>query len=337
MTDVLPVSSDFPASEPSPQPQRLSDLELLDAYSRAVIGATERVSSAVVSVEMTRASRRSPDGERAGSGSGFVFTPDGFILTNSHVVDGAKGLKVRLSDGRTGPATLVGADPDTDVAVVRNTFTDLAVAPLGDSRALRPGQLVIAIGNPLGFQSSVTAGVVSALGRTLRSVNGRLIEDVIQTDAALNPGNSGGPLVNSRGEVVGVNTAVILPAQGLCFAVGISTVAAVAAELMRHGKVRRSRLGIAGQNVPLRRAVARLHGLTQQTGVVVMSVEDGGPADRADVLPGDVIVSLNGQPITGIDDLHRFLISSSIGLQLPLVLLRGQERLAITVQPSERS
>jgi S1-C subfamily serine protease len=337
MPSLFDLSSDIPLGEPSGPAPVVPDGELLDAYSRAVIGATERVSPAVVSVETRRPSRRSPEGERGGSGSGFVFTPDGFVLTNSHVVRGAKRLVVRLSDGRTGAATVVGDDPDTDVAVVRTEFSDLAAAPLGNSRGLRVGQLVIAIGNPLGFQSSVTAGVVSAVGRSLRSTTGRLIEDIIQTDAALNPGNSGGPLVNSRGEVVGVNTAVILPAQGLCFAVGISTAAAVAGELMRHGRVRRSRLGISGQNAPIQRAVARLHGITQVAGVVVLSVEDDSPADRANALPGDIIVSLNGQPIAGIDDLHRLLISSSIGVKSTLVVIRGTERIEISIEPSERS
>jgi len=307
------------------------DAELFDAYSRAVIGATEKVAPAVVSVE-TR-----------GAGSGFVFTPDGFILTNSHVVRGGRRgrrgvdkLAVRFPDGRTGPARLVGDDPDTDVAVIRAELGDLIPAPLGDSRALRVGQLVIAIGNPLGFQSSVTAGVVSALGRSLRSTTGRLLDDVIQTDAALNPGNSGGPLVNSRGEVVGINTAVILPAQGICFAVGISTAVAVAVEVMRNGWIRRGYLGISGQNVPLPRAVLRQHGLHQERGVLVTSVEAGGPADKADILPGDLIVTFDGQALRGLDDLHRLLIGDRIGLESTLVLLRGPERRQVTVRVSEK-
>jgi S1-C subfamily serine protease len=304
----------------------------LDAYSRAVVGATERVSPAVVSVESR------------GAGSGFVFAPDGFILTNSHVVRSDRGgrrrgsrgeLRVRLPDGRSGAARLVGDDPDTDVAVLRSDLSDLVAAPIGESRSLRVGQLVIAIGNPLGFQSSVTAGVVSAVGRSLRSTTGRLVDDVIQTDAALNPGNSGGPLVNSRGEVVGVNTAVILPAQGLCFAVGISTAAAVAAELIRHGRIRRSYLGISGQNVPVAREVARRHSLAQDRGVLVLSVESGGPADRADVLPGDVLVTFDGRPIAGLDDLHRVLIGDRIGQEARLGLLRGQELRDLVIRPSE--
>jgi S1-C subfamily serine protease len=328
-------SDQDPRRPPPAPPPAVPDAELFDAYSRAVIGATERVGPAVVSVE-TR-----------GSGSGFVFTPDGFILTNSHVVregkkrrggeGGAVGkLRVRFPDGRVAAATLVGDDPDTDVAVIRTDLAGLMPAPLGDSRALRVGQLVIAIGNPLGFQSSVTAGVVSALGRSLRSTTGRLLDDVIQTDAALNPGNSGGPLVNSRGEVVGINTAVILPAQGICFAVGISTAAAVAVELMRHGRIRRGYLGISGQNVPLARTVARQHDLRQERGVLVTSVEAGGPADRADVLPGDVIIAFDGQAICGLDDVHRYLIGDRIGLESVLVVLRGAERRDLTVRVSEK-
>ena len=301
-----------------------SDAELLDAYSRAVVGATERASPAVVSVE-TR-----------GSGSGFVFTPDGFILTNSHVVHGGARLRVRLPDGRTGRATLVGEDPDTDVAVIRTDLPDLPPAALGESRSLRVGQVVIAIGNPLGFQSTVTAGVVSALGRSLRSTTGRLIEDVIQTDAALNPGNSGGPLVDSRGDVVGINTAVILPAQGICFAVGISTARTVALELMRHGRVRRSYLGISGQRVQIARGVARQHGLTQSGGVLVLSVEAGSPADHADLLPGDVLIALDGHTIAGVDDLHRFLIGERIGAAAVGALLRGTERLERALTLAER-
>ena len=299
-----------------------------------MIAATERVAPAVLSVE-TR-----------GSGSGFVFTPDGFILTNSHVVRGggrgrgapraAEKVRVRFPDGRTGPAQVVGDDPDTDVAVIRTELAGLTPAPLGNSRSLKVGQLVIAIGNPLGFQSSVTAGVVSALGRSLRSTTGRLVDDVIQTDAALNPGNSGGPLVNSRGEVVGINTAVILPAQGICFAVGISTAADVAVELMRHGWIRRGYLGISGQNVPLPRALVRRHDLDQERGVLVTSVEDGGPADKADVLPGDIIIAFDGKPLAGLDDIHRLLIGDRIGVASTLVLLRGAERREVAVRVSEK-
>ena len=314
------------------------DAPLLDAYSRAVVGVVDRVDPAVLSVETfgrgsAPAGRRKEERPR-GSGSGFIFTPDGFALTNSHVVRGALGLRAVLADGRATQARLVGDDPDTDVALIRLDLSDLSAAELGDSRMLRAGQLVVAIGSPLGFQQTVTAGVVSALGRTLRSVNGRLIDDVIQTDAALNPGNSGGPLVNSRGQVVGINTAVILPAQGICFAVGINTVRTVAGQLMQHGRVRRGRLGIAAQNVRLGPR-ARAAGLTQEMGVLVLSIESGGPADRTDLLPGDVIIGLEAAVIGGIDDLHRALLEGAIGRRMTLTLLRGAERREIAVVPEE--
>lgn len=312
------------------------DVEIWDAYSRAVVGAAERVGPAVVSIDTF--GRRGRGGERSprspeGSGSGFIFTPDGFVLTNSHVVRGAKRVDVNLSDGRRIRAAPVGDDPDSDVAVVRIEAPDVTVAELGDSRALRVGQLVIAIGNPLGFQSTVTAGVVSALGRTLRSVNGRLIDDVIQTDAALNPGNSGGPLVDSRGQVVGVNTAVILPAQGLCFAVGVNTVRTVATELMRHGRVRRGRLGVSGQNVLVVPAARRRLELQQETGVLVLAVDANSPADRGDVLPGDVIIRLADRPVRGVDDLHRLLIHDRVGVATILTVLRGAELIELRIVP----
>src|SRR5213083_2511190 len=277
----------------------VSDEQALDAYSEAVTGAAERVGPAVVSVEMRRRVERRGRATREvpGHGSGFVFTPDGFILTNSHVVHDATQVDVAFGDGRRVRAELVGDDPDTDLAVLRAEPQSVAAAELGDSAGLRVGQLVVAIGNPLGFQSTVTAGVVSALGRSFRAVTGRLIDDVIQTDAALNPGNSGGPLVDGRGRVIGVNTAVILPAQGICFAVGINTAKLVAAQLMKEGRVRRARIGVAGQNVPLRRLAIRQHALEVPGGILVISVEAGSPAARAGVQRGDVIVSLNGQPV----------------------------------------
>ncbi len=323
-----------PTGSPAAPP---SDQDLLDGYSRAVIGAAERVGPAVVSVDVRhRVARRGRVArELPGQGSGFVFTPDGFILTNSHVVHGATQVEVALADGRRRRAELVGDDPDTDLAVLRVEPATLAVAELGDSAALRVGQLVIAIGNPLGFQSTVTAGVVSALGRSFRSVTGRLIDDVVQTDAALNPGNSGGPLVDSSGRVVGVNTAVILPAQGICFAVGINTAKFVAAQLIRDGGIRRGKIGVAGQNVPLLRLATRAHRLESKSGVLVTGVEAGSPAARAGLESGDIIVEFGGRPVTGIDDLHRLLASDRIGMQTTVVVLRNAEKVELEITPQE--
>ena len=311
--------------------------EPLDAYSAAVAGAVERVGRAVVSVEVRHPVRRRgrPERELPGHGSGFVFTPDGFILTNSHVVHGATHVAVRLPDGRELPADLIGDDPDTDLAVVRVGGDPPTAAPLGDSASLRVGQLVIAIGNPLGFQSTVTAGVVSALGRSFRSVSGRLIDDVIQTDAALNPGNSGGPLVDSRGRVIGVNTAVILPAQGICFAVAINTAKFVAGQLIAHGRIRRGRIGVAGQHVPLLRLAVRAHGLEAKSGVLVTGVEAGSPAERAGLKQGDIIVGFAGQVVGGIDDLHRLLATDRIGTPAVVALLRGADKLELSIVPEE--
>ena len=318
-------------------PASPSSDEPLDAYSAAVAGAVERVGRAVVSVEVRHPVRRRgrPERELPGHGSGFVFTPDGFILTNSHVVHGATHVAVRLPDGRELPADLIGDDPDTDLAVVRVGGDPPTAAPLGDSASLRVGQLVIAIGNPLGFQSTVTAGVVSALGRSFRSVSGRLIDDVIQTDAALNPGNSGGPLVDSRGRVIGVNTAVILPAQGICFAVAINTAKFVAAQLIAHGRIRRGRIGVAGQHVPLLRLAVRAHGLEAKSGVLVTGVEAGSPAERAGLKQGDIIVGFAGQVVGGIDDLHRLLATDRIGTPAVVALLRGADKLELSIVPEE--
>ena len=320
-----------------PAPASPASDEPLDAYSAAVAGAVERVGRAVVSVEVRHPVRRRgrPERELPGHGSGFVFTPDGFILTNSHVVHGATHVAVRLPDGRELPADLIGDDPDTDLAVVRVGGDPPTAAPLGDSASLRVGQLVIAIGNPLGFQSTVTAGVVSALGRSFRSVGGRLIDDVIQTDAALNPGNSGGPLVDSRGRVIGVNTAVILPAQGICFAVAINTAKFVAAQLIAHGRIRRGRIGVAGQHVPLLRLAVRAHGLEAKSGVLVTGVEAGSPAERAGLKQGDIIVGFAGQVVGGIDDLHRLLATDRIGTPAVVALLRGADKLELSIVPEE--
>jgi S1-C subfamily serine protease len=323
------------STDPPPGPPPVDDP--LDAYSAAVTGAAERVGPAVVSVEVRHAVRRRgrPERELPGHGSGFVFTPDGFILTNSHVVHGATHIAVRPPDGRERPADLIGDDPDTDIAVVRVAGDPPAAAPLGDSAALRVGQLVIAIGNPLGFQSTVTAGVVSALGRSFRSVNGRLIDDVIQTDAALNPGNSGGPLVDSRGRVVGVNTAVILPAQGICFAVAINTAKFVAAHLMAHGRIRRGRIGLAGQRVPLLRLAVRAHGLEVKSGVLVTGVEPDSPAERAGLKPGDIIVRFADRAVSGVDDLHRLLATDRIGTPAVVTVLRGADKVELPIVPEE--
>src|SRR6266513_1547409 len=271
----------------------------------------------------------------AGAGSGFVFTPDGFILTNSHVVHGASDVNVAFADGRRLRAELIGDDPETDLAVVRVTTSVLTSASLGDSASLRVGQVVIAIGNPRGFQSTVTAGVVSALGRSFRSVNGRLIDNVIQTDAALNPGNSGGPLLDSRGHVVGVNTAVILPAQGICFAVAVNTVKLVAGQLIAHGRVRRGRIGVGGQNVSLPRLAVRAHRLIQPSGVLLTTVESGSPAGRAGLQPGDIIVAFDAQPVHSIDDLHRLLNGERIGRVTTITVVRKAERLELAITATE--
>jgi len=323
------------------QPIAPSDDALLDAYSAAVTAAAEKVSPSVVNIEVRQipdSRQAAPSGrpaEARGSGSGFVFTPDGFILTNSHVVHGASKLGVTLSDGRSFEARLIGEDPDTDLAVIRIDGDHLMPAALGDSKSIRVGQLVVAIGNPYGFQCTVTAGVVSALGRSLRSQSGRLIDDVIQTDAALNPGNSGGPLVTSRGEVIGVNTAVILPAQGLCFATAINTAKFVAGLLLRDGKIRRGHIGVAGQNVVLHRRQVLLNNLAVASGILVVSLEPNGPADRAGLKEGDVIVAYGKQPVSSIDDLHRLLTEEQLGVKVGLTVLRGGEKTMLDVVPEE--
>jgi S1-C subfamily serine protease len=300
---------------------------LLDAYSQAVTRAVDAVAPSVVNVEVTRPTR--------GSGSGFVLTPDGFALTNSHVVHGARSLEVRLSDGRTLAAEIVGDDPDTDLAVIRFQAPDLEAVRLGDSRALRPGQLVVAIGNPYGFQCSVTSGVVSALGRSLRGQNGRLMDNLIQTDAALNPGNSGGPLVTSRGEVIGVNTAVIRPAQGICFAIPIHVAQFVAGRLIRDGRIHRGFLGIGGQTAPIPRPIARANRLDATTGVLILSVEPGGPAASAGLQDGDMIVAFGDQAVTTIDDLQRLLADGPVGTAVAVKVLRRVEVRTVHVVPHE--
>jgi len=311
---------------------------LFDAYSRAVTAAVEKVSPSVVNVEVHQASGRARSGEpreRRGGGSGFVFTPDGLILTNSHVVHNATRIEITLADGRRVPAHTIGDDPATDLAVIRIDATGLQAVELGDSQQLRAGQMAIAIGNPYGFQSTVTAGVISALGRSLRSYSGRLIEDVIQTDAALNPGNSGGPLVNSQGQVIGVNTATILPAQGICFAIGINTAKFVASRLLRDGRIRRSYIGISAQTVPIHRRVVRLYNLPKETGVVVLGIEPNSPARKAGIREGDVIVALDGKPVAGVDDLHRLLTDAQVGARCQLTVIRHTEQLSLSIVPEE--
>src|ERR1700704_1316602 len=316
-----------------------SEAEALDAYSRTVIGVADKVSPSVAKIEVhhqprSRQPNRFPQ-EAQGSGSGFIFTPDGLILTNSHVVHGAAKIEVALLDGRRCIADLIGDDPDTDLAVIRIDAPNLVPAELGDSKSVRVGQMVVAIGNPYGFQYSVTAGVVSALGRSLRAQSGRLMDAVIQTDAALNPGNSGGPLVNSRGEVIGVNTAMILPAQGISFATSIDTAKFVASRLIRDGKVSRSYVGLAGQKVPLPRRIVRYYNLAVGTGILVVSFEGDSPARNAGVLMGDIIVGLDDRPIAGIDDLHKLLTEDRIGRKSTLAVIRRTDKMSLEVIPEE--
>jgi S1-C subfamily serine protease len=317
---------------------RNPDRRLLDAYSEAVIGVAEKVSPAVVNIDIRQrliGRRTTSPQEAGGSGSGFVFTPDGFILTNSHVVHRASKIEVALSDGRRFEAQLIGSDPDTDLAIIRINASDLVAAKLGDSNSIRVGQLAVAIGNPYGFQCTVTAGVVSALGRSLRSNTGRLIDNVIQTDAALNPGNSGGPLVASTGEVIGVNTAVILPAQGICFAIAINTAKFVAGRLIRDGKIRRGYIGVAGQNVPLPRRFVRFYNLAVESGVLVVSTEENSPARRAGLAEGDVIIGYGEQPVARIDDLQRFLTDEEVGLRTTITIIRRTEKRVLFIVPEE--
>lgn len=311
-----------------------TDEDLLDAYSRAVVGVVDKVGPEVVSIGV-RKRTRSPRYGQEGAGSGVIIAPDGFVLTNHHVVEGAEDVQVRLTDGRSFSAHLVGSDPATDLAVVRAEASNLPTAELGDSDSLRVGQLVIAIGNPLGFQSTVSTGVISALGRALRSQAGRLIENVIQTDVPLNPGNSGGPLVDSRGRVIGINTAMIFMAQGISFAVPVNTVKWVVGELVTRGKVRRAYLGIAGQVRPIGRRIQRHLELQAATAVEVVSVEEEGPAHQAGVREGDLMLSVNGKSVASVDDIHRLLTGWTGGSPLSLTILRNGERLQVQIIPGE--
>jgi len=312
------------------------DSALLDEYSRTVVSAVARVAPAVVNIDIKQRINV-PRGAReiSGNGSGFIITPDGFILTNSHVVHGASSISVNLQDGREYPAQLTGDDPDTDLAVIRIDAPQLAHVRLADSENLRVGQLVIAIGNPLGFQASVTAGVVSALGRSMHEQSGRLIDNIIQTDAALNPGNSGGPLVNSAGEVVGVNTAMIRPAQGICFAIASKTAKLVAGWLIRDGRIRRGYIGVAGQNVPIHRRIVRFYGLPFETAVLVVSVEKNSPAQHAGLREGDLIVAFDDQPIGSVHHLHKILVGEQIGVSAKVTVIRHTEKLELSILPVE--
>jgi S1-C subfamily serine protease len=323
-----PVVADEPA-----QPL-VNDAGLLDSYSKTVSDVVEKVRPTVVNIRV-QGIRRERQVDSGGSGSGFIIAPDGYILTNSHVVRGAGKMEVALADGRLLNATLVGDDPETDLAVIRIHADDLVHVNLGDSQSVRVGQIAIAIGSPLGFQQTVTAGVVSALGRSMRSQSGRLIDNIIQTDAALNPGNSGGPLVNSRGEVIGVNTAIILPAQGICFAIASNTAEFVAAWLIKEGRIRRSWIGVVGQDVPIHRRVVRFHHLPAEHGVLVAGIEPGSPASRAGLREGDVIVAFSGEPISGIDELHRHLVAKVVGVPSRVTIIRHTEKLDFGVTPEE--
>jgi S1-C subfamily serine protease len=314
---------------------RLTDPQLLDEYSRTVVSAAERVAPAVVNIDVAQTMNRERSRDTSGSGSGFVIAPDGFILTNSHVVHHASRITVNHPDGRDYPALPVGDDPETDLAVIRIDASQLVHVRLADSEQLRVGQVAIAIGNPLGFQASVTAGVISALGRSMHSQSGRLIDNIIQTDAALNPGNSGGPLVNSAGEVIGVNTAMIRPAQGICFAIASNTAKLVAGWLIRDGRIRRSYIGVGGQNVPIHRRVIRFYNLPRETGVLVVSVEKESPAARTGLQEGDVIIAFNGEPIGSIHELHKILVAEQIGVAARLLIIRHTERLELQILPAE--
>jgi S1-C subfamily serine protease len=325
-----PYLISFPEPEAQSASIHTTETEVMDAYSRVVTTVAESVSPAVVRIQVEN--KRG----RGGSGSGFIFTPDGFILTNSHVVHEAEKITVWTPDSGDFKAQLIGEDPDTDLALLRIDAPALHSLKLGDSRRIRVGQLVVAIGNPYGFQYTVTAGVVSALGRSLRSQSGRLIEDVIQTDAALNPGNSGGPLVNSLGEVVGVNTATILPAQGLCFAISINTAQFIATRLIRYGHVRRSYIGVQAQTASLNRTIARHYELKISTGALVLSAEAGSPGQKAGLLEGDLIVALGSEAVEGVDVLHRLLSEEMIGKATSLTVLRGSKRLEMKVTPETR-
>ena len=325
---AVPKSQGDDTASRTPAQPATGDDQLLDSYSKTIAAVANRVAPSVVNIRVTS--------ERGhGGGSGFIIARDGFVLTNSHVVSGARELEVTLHDARVYPAQLIGTDPETDLAIVRIDAPDAQHVRLADSSSIRVGQIAVAVGSPYGFQQTVTAGIVSALGRSMRSESGRLMDEIIQTDAALNPGNSGGPLLNSAGEVIGVNTAIILPAQGICFAISSNTAQFVAAWLIKEGRVRRSSIGVAGQNVPLHPRVTRFHKLTTNQGVLVVEIEAGSPAAIAGLKKGDTIVGFKGRPIATIDDLHKQLVASEIGVPSPMMLLRDTEKLFRLIIPKE--
>jgi S1-C subfamily serine protease len=318
-----------------PQTGTRSDAALMDAYSNAVVDVVEAVSPAVVHVQV-KSTRGGRSGQ--GSGSGVIVSPDGLVLTNNHVIDGAQAIMLAQDDGQKFAARLVGRDPDTDIAVLRAETTErLKFARLADSKKLRPGQIAIAIGNPLGFQSTVTAGIISAVGRSLRAENGRLIDDVIQTDAALNPGNSGGPLVNSSGHVIGINTATIMGAQGLCFAVASNTAEYVLTQILSHGRVRRGIMGIVAEHAVLAQSLRHKHGLTQAAAIGIRSVQSPGPAQAAGLTAGDILIALDGSPVAGVDDVARILDARRINQKVTAEVLRGGEKIEVSIVPEERS
>jgi S1-C subfamily serine protease len=314
--------------QPAPAAHRPTDGEALDAFSSVVVAVAEKLRPAVVNLRVGR-------GPRGGTGSGVLFTPDGFLLTNHHVVEMSERVRVRFNDGSEMPGRVIGNDPWTDLAVVQAEGERFPCAELGDSANLKVGQLAVAIGSPLGFESTVTAGVISALGRTLRSVSGHLVDNIIQTDAALNPSNSGGPLVDSAGRVVGINTAIIQPAQGICFAIPINTARTILPQLLKHGRVIRGYLGLHARQVPIAPDLAREHGLMQKTGVEILMLEEDGPAQNGGLWIEDVIVAFGGTPVTTVDDLHRLLTSAPVGRPAPVVVLREGRRLERTVSPGE--
>jgi S1-C subfamily serine protease len=330
---AFPVSGGASLPSGDAPPATAPDAALHDAYSRAVSAAVARVSPAVAHIRVEHG--RSPRGRRDGAGSGFLITPDGYLVTNSHVAGGAARIEVTLADGRTAGAEIVGDDPDSDLAVLRVAADDLAWIRFGDSSSVAVGQIAIAIGSPYGFQRTATAGIVSALGRSMRARTGRLLDNVLQTDASLNPGNSGGPLVNSRGDVIGVNTAVIMPAQGICFAIAASTAERVVSALIREGRVRRAYLGVGGQTQALARRVVRHFALARESGVRVETIERGSPAAAAGMQKGDVIVMVDGVPVADVDALQRQLAADAIARALPVVVVRRDRSVALVVTPRE--